>query len=57
LVDLKDDPRKYDFTVVYRQGTLAKTDWANELHPYPPGIKKLAQVFAAKLHDRFPERI
>jgi hypothetical protein len=57
LVDLKDDPKKYDFTVVHTQGTLTKTDWANELHPYPAGFKKLAQVFAAKLHDRFPERI
>jgi len=46
-----------DFTVVPTQGTLAKEDWANELHPYPPGFEKLAGRFLSALQHRFPGRI
>jgi hypothetical protein len=48
---------KYDFTVVPTQGTLEAKDWANELHPYPPGFAKLAQVFLRALTAHFPGRI
>jgi len=47
----------YDFTVVPTQGTLAKEDWANELHPHPKGFGKLAQVFLTALQNRFQGRI
>jgi hypothetical protein len=47
----------YDFTVVPTQGTLAKEDWANELHPYPKGFGKLAQKFLAALQSYFHGRI
>jgi hypothetical protein len=57
LIDLEGSPKNYDFTVVHTEGTLAKSDWANELHPYPPGFKKLADRFLAKLRDRFRGRI
>jgi hypothetical protein len=43
MVDDLEGSGKYDFTVVQTHNTLAKTDWANELHPYPPGFEKLAQ--------------
>jgi hypothetical protein len=45
------------FTVIPTQGVLTKTDWANELHPYPPGFKSLAEVFLTALRDRFPGRV
>jgi hypothetical protein len=47
----------YDFTVVLTQGTLAKSDWANELHPYPPGFENLAKKFLVALSARFPGRV
>jgi hypothetical protein len=47
----------FDFTLVPTQGTLAKDDWANELHPYPDGFRKLAQVFLTSLQSHFPGRI
>lgn len=47
----------YDFTLVPTQNTLAKEDWANELHPYPRGFEHLAQKFLSTLQDRFRERI
>jgi hypothetical protein len=47
----------YEFTVVPTQGTLAKDDWANELHPYPDGFRKLAQAFLTSLQRHFPGRI
>jgi hypothetical protein len=46
-----------EFIVVATQGTLAKEDWANELHPYPPGFKKLAARFLTELQNRFRGRI
>jgi hypothetical protein len=48
---------KDDFTIVPTQGTLGTKDWANELHPYPPGFAKLAQLFLNALRARFPGRI
>jgi hypothetical protein len=32
-----------NFSIVDTQGTLAAADWANELHPYPDGFKKIAE--------------
>lgn len=37
------------FHLVDTQGTLAPADWANELHPYPDGFRKIAQRFADAL--------
>lgn len=37
------------FHLVDTQGTLAPADWANELHPYPDGFRKIAQKFADAL--------
>ncbi len=57
LTDLEGSPKNYDFTVVHTEGTLAKSDWANELHPYPPGFKKLADRFLSALQSHFPGRL
>jgi hypothetical protein len=57
LTDLEGSPKNYDFTVVRTEGTLAKSDWANELHPYPPGFAELAQRFLSSLQHRFPGRL
>lgn len=45
------------FIVVPTLGTLAREDWANELHPHPPGFKKLAERFLTQLQSHFPGRI
>jgi hypothetical protein len=42
--------------VVPTQGTLATTEWANELHPNPGGFFKIAAKFAAALQTRFGSR-
>jgi hypothetical protein len=47
----------FNFTAVPTQGTLAYADWANELHPYPPGFQKLADKFLSALQSHFPGRI
>ena len=47
---------QYDFTAVQTHDALAKTDWVNELHPYPPGFEHIAQKFLTA-HHRFPTRI
>jgi hypothetical protein len=57
MVDKLEASGAYDFTVVQTHNTLVKTDWANELHPHPPGFAKLAEVFLAKLRDHFRGRI
>jgi hypothetical protein len=57
MVDELERSRQYDFTVVQTQNTLAKSDWANELHPHPPGFKKLAEKFLDALRLRFGDRI
>jgi hypothetical protein len=58
LLRLEASPRpNFNFTEVPTQGTLTNADWANELHPYPPGFEKLAQVFLSALQSHFPGRI
>jgi hypothetical protein len=47
----------FNFTVIPTQGTLAYADWANELHPYPPGFQKLADKFLSALRSHFSGRI
>lgn len=46
-----------NFILVETQGTLAVADWANELHPYPAGFRKIAEKFAAALRLQFPGHI
>jgi len=46
-----------NFVLVDTQGTLAPADWANELHPYPAGFKKIASKFVDALRAHFPGRI
>lgn len=57
LDDLETDPKHYNFVRVHTEGALAKSDWANELHPYPPGFQKLADRFLTALRSHFPGRI
>lgn len=45
------------FILVDTQGTLATSDWANELHPFPEGFKKIAAKFVDALRAYFPGRI
>lgn len=56
LQDLASDAANL-FFLVDTQGTLVSSDWANELHPYPPGFAKLADRFLASLRVLFPDRI
>jgi len=37
------------FHVVDTQLTLSAADWANELHPFPAGFAKIAQLFSDAL--------
>ena len=46
-----------NFVLVDTQGTLAVADWANELHPFPDGFKKVAGKFVDALKSAFPNRI
>jgi hypothetical protein len=48
-----------NFTLVDTQGVLAPGDWANELHPYPAGFRKLAAKYAdaQRAHPGFQGRI
>lgn len=46
-----------DVVYVQTQGTLAPDQWANELHPTPPGFRLIADKFRAALAARFPSRI
>ena len=46
-----------NFKLVDTQGVLQATDWANELHPYPDGFKKVAAKFVDALKQDFPGRI
>ncbi|AIY43865.1 hypothetical protein LT85_4707 [Collimonas arenae] len=46
-----------NFILVETQGALATADWANELHPYPAGFKKIAARFVSALGQRFPGHI
>jgi len=45
-----------NFHLVDTQGTLARDEWANELHPQPPGFQKVAQKFANALAQKLPTR-
>jgi hypothetical protein len=56
LAGLANDPAN-KFTLVAAQGVLAADDWANELHPFPAGFKKIAEKFVDTLRARFPGRI
>jgi hypothetical protein len=56
LRGLSSDPAN-GFVLVDTQGVLTTDDWANELHPYPGGFKKLAAVFVDALRTHFPGRI
>jgi hypothetical protein len=47
----------HEFSLIDTQGTLASNDWANELHPFPDGFKKIANRFVAALRAKFPGRI
>jgi hypothetical protein len=46
-----------NFILVDTQGVLQAADWANELHPFPPGFQKLAGKFVDALRNKFPGRI
>lgn len=41
---------------VETQGALTPNEWANELHPTPPGFLKMAHAFVQALAQRFPGR-
>ena len=56
LTSLAGD-RTNNFIVAPSQGVLVETDWANELHPYPQGFKKVAGKFVDTLRNYFPGRI
>ena len=45
------------FTLVETQGLFTARDWANELHPYPAGFRKVAEKFLESLRLEFPNRI
>ena len=45
--------RRNNLIHVKTQGTLVATDWANELHPNPPGFRKIGDVFADALGAHF----
>lgn len=47
--DPSDPNNPNNFILVNTQNTLAVSDWANELHPYPEGFQKLALKFLAAL--------
>ncbi len=56
LVKLAGVPAN-NFKPVDTQGLLKAADWANELHPYPDGFKKIAEKFVDALRHDFPGRI
>jgi hypothetical protein len=56
LAGLANDPAN-NFVLVPTQGVLAHADWANELHPYPQGFRKIADKFVDALRSRFHGRI
>ena len=56
LVALAGNPAN-KFILIDTQGVLDAADWANELHPYPPGFQKLAGKFVDALRSKFPGRI
>jgi hypothetical protein len=52
VANLASDPAN-NFLLVDTQGTLAASDWANELHPFPDGFKKIAEKFVPALQTKF----
>jgi len=56
LASLASEPANR-FTLVETQGLFAARDWANELHPYPAGFRRVAQRFLEALRQAFPNRI
>ena len=56
LTGLASDPAN-NFVLIDSQGVLIEADWANELHPYPQGFKKIAAKFVDALRPHFPGRI
>jgi hypothetical protein len=57
LTALASNPAN-NFILADTQGTLVLSDWANELHPFPDGFKKLAGKFVTALRAHFgPLRI
>ena len=53
LLDLLEDEHS-EFIHIRTQGTLAKDEWGDELHPSMTGYKKIAAKFQAALQQRFP---
>ena len=45
------------FVLLNTQGTLSKSEWANELHPKHGGFAKIMKIFRAQLAHDFPGRI
>jgi hypothetical protein len=43
-----------NITVIQSQGTLQKSEWANEIHPTNPGFRKIAKLFNNQLDQDFP---
>ncbi len=56
LVRLAGEPCN-NFQMVDTQGVLTASEWANELHPVPPGFRKMAQKFASALGQKFQTRM
>lgn len=56
LLALAADPTN-NFLLADTQGTLAPSDWANELHPFAQGFQKVTAKVLATLQTRFPGRI
>jgi hypothetical protein len=56
LVALSQDATR-NFNLIDTQGTLILDDWANELHPFPSGFRKIADRFVHALREKFPGKI
>ena len=54
--NLAADPAN-NFVLVDTQNVLTVSDWANELHPFPDGFRKIAQKFVDRLRVGFPGKI
>lgn len=57
MLDALSAVAKNNFVHVRTQGTLARDQWANELHPTPEGFALITAKFVAALRSRFPTRI
>ncbi len=56
LKRLQSNPSN-QFVMVDTQGVLTASDWANELHPYSAGFRKIAAKFVDSLRAHFGGRI